>query len=91
MMRFCECGLIERESRHAIRVLDVDALKKKSPLASLLSAMFEKCAEGFGCERHAEAGMPPADEDRDIASLVLTVAGLARPPASYPHRSRGGS
>ena len=42
MMRFCDCGLIERESRHAIRVIDLDALRKKSPLASLLSAVFEK-------------------------------------------------
>jgi hypothetical protein len=53
----CDSGLIERESRHAIRVMDIDALKKKSPLASLLSAVFEKgrdrqeislgrCAEG---------------------------------------------
>jgi hypothetical protein len=30
----CDSGLIERESRHAIRVMDIDALKKKSPLAS---------------------------------------------------------
>ncbi|MBR0842118.1 Crp/Fnr family transcriptional regulator [Bradyrhizobium liaoningense] len=91
MMRFCESGLIERESRHAIRVLDVDALKKKSPLASLLSAMFEKRAgrEEFGCERHAEAGMPAPDEERGVAPLVLTVGGLARPAASYPHSSRG--
>jgi CRP/FNR family transcriptional regulator, anaerobic regulatory protein len=42
MMRFCDCGLIERESRHAIRVIDLDALREKSPLASLLSAVFEK-------------------------------------------------
>ena len=42
MMRFCDDGLIERESRHAIRVIDIDALRKKSPLASLLSAVFER-------------------------------------------------
>src|ERR1700680_5302906 len=42
MMRFCDCGLIQRKSRHAIRVLDLDALRKKSLLASLLSAVFEK-------------------------------------------------
>ena len=48
MMRFCDCGLIERESRHAIRVIDLDALRRKSPLASLLSAVFEKetCRQG---------------------------------------------
>ncbi|MEA3083901.1 MAG: family transcriptional regulator, anaerobic regulatory protein, partial [Paraburkholderia sp.] len=32
MMKLCDSGVIERESRHAIRVMDVDALKKKSPL-----------------------------------------------------------
>jgi hypothetical protein len=89
MMRFCDSGLIERESRHAIRVVDVDALKKKSPLASLLSAMFEKRAgrqeAGFG--RHAEARTPaPTDEDHSVAPLVLTVAGL-RSPASDPSRA----
>ena len=40
MMRFCDCGLIERESRHAIRVMDLEVLKKKSPLSALLSAVF---------------------------------------------------
>jgi CRP/FNR family transcriptional regulator, anaerobic regulatory protein len=38
----CDSGLIERESRHVIRVMDIDALRKKSPLASLLSAVSEK-------------------------------------------------
>jgi CRP/FNR family transcriptional regulator len=37
MMRLCDSGIIERVSRHAIRVIDFDALRKKSPLASLLS------------------------------------------------------
>ncbi|WGD49470.1 Crp/Fnr family transcriptional regulator [Bradyrhizobium sp. CB1650] len=93
MMRFCDSGLIERESRHAIRVVDIDVLKKKSPLASLLSAMFEKRAgrEELGFERHAEASAPaPVDEDHSVAPLVLTVAGLARSPARYPYSSRGG-
>ena len=40
MMKFCDVGLIERESRHAIRVVDFDALKKKSPLSALLSSFF---------------------------------------------------
>jgi CRP/FNR family transcriptional regulator, anaerobic regulatory protein len=40
MMKFCDSGLIERESRHAIRVLDLEALKKKSPLATWLSSLF---------------------------------------------------
>lgn len=40
MMRFCDCGLIERQSRHAIRVVDLDELSKKSPISSLLFAVF---------------------------------------------------
>jgi CRP/FNR family transcriptional regulator, anaerobic regulatory protein len=42
MMRFCDCGLIERVSRHAIRVIDFNALKHKSPISSLLSEVFMK-------------------------------------------------
>jgi len=42
MMKFCDRGLIERESRHAIRVVDLDALKKRSPIASLMSEVFER-------------------------------------------------
>jgi CRP-like cAMP-binding protein len=42
MMKFCDSGLLERKSRHIVRVVDLDALKKRSPLASLLSAVFEK-------------------------------------------------
>ena len=57
MMRFCDCGLIERESRHAIRVIDLDALRKKSPLASLLSAVFEK----EGCRQGAAFGAAPIE------------------------------
>lgn len=94
MMRFCDSGLIERESRHAIRVVDIDALKKKSPLASLLSAMFDNRAGRERCvfERHAEVCTPAAtDESRSIAPLVLTVAGLTGSSARQPHSSRRGS
>jgi CRP/FNR family transcriptional regulator len=42
MMRFSDLGLIEREGRHAIRIIDLEALKEKSPLAPLLSVVFEK-------------------------------------------------
>ena len=42
MMKFCDIGFIERESRHAIRIMDLEALKKMSPLAALLSAVFMK-------------------------------------------------
>ena len=40
MMRLGEQGLIERLSRHAIRVTDVDALMRASPIASLLSKVY---------------------------------------------------
>lgn len=55
MMRFCDCGLIERVSRHAIRVVDLDALRKKRPPASLLSAVFEKgrCRQEVSFARYA--------------------------------------
>lgn len=44
MMKFCDAGLIQRVSRHAIRVIDLNGLRRKSPLATLLSATFEKRA-----------------------------------------------
>jgi CRP/FNR family transcriptional regulator len=67
MMRFCDCGLIERVSRHAIRVNDFRALKEKSPIASLLVEVFMKvdgsqdetfelAAEGNIFRGHANVG-----------------------------------
>jgi CRP/FNR family transcriptional regulator, anaerobic regulatory protein len=41
MMRFCDAGIVERVSRHAIRVRDIDALRTQSPLAAMLSTMLE--------------------------------------------------
>ena len=38
MMKFAALGLIERISRHNIRVLDIDGLRTRSPLARLLTA-----------------------------------------------------
>jgi CRP-like cAMP-binding protein len=38
MMKFAALGLIERMSRHNIRVLDIDGLRTRSPLARLLGA-----------------------------------------------------
>jgi CRP/FNR family transcriptional regulator, anaerobic regulatory protein len=40
MMRFCDFGIIERHSRHAITVTDLNTLKNMSPLSSLLSSVF---------------------------------------------------
>ncbi|HSV25967.1 MAG TPA: Crp/Fnr family transcriptional regulator [Xanthobacteraceae bacterium] len=42
MMKFSDLGLIKRVSRHLIRILDIERLRKISPLAPLLSAVFEK-------------------------------------------------
>jgi CRP/FNR family transcriptional regulator, anaerobic regulatory protein len=42
MMKFCKLGLIERAGRHTIRILNVGELRKRSPLAPLLSTVFEK-------------------------------------------------
>ncbi len=58
MMRFSDLGLIERESRHAIRILDLDALRRKSPLASLLSTVFEKRSLRRWAYSTAEAETP---------------------------------
>jgi hypothetical protein len=95
MMRFCDCGLLERENRHAIRVTDLDALRKKSPLASLLSAVFEKEKywRQVSTGRYMERGtsMPSVREDNGVVPLVLTTgAALARCRADYPYASRRG-
>ena len=76
MMRLCDCGVIERVSRHAVRVIDLDALRKKSPLASLLSAIFEKenCWQKISSRRYAKgiASMPSAHEQGIIPAVVTT-------------------
>lgn len=70
MMRFCDSGLLERENRHAIRVIDLGALKKKSPLTSVLSAVFEKasCWRQVNARRYAErsASMPSIHGDNHV-------------------------
>jgi CRP/FNR family transcriptional regulator len=84
MMRFCDYGLIERESRHAIRVVNLDALKKKSPLASLLSLVFENSFRPeTPFERHAERNIlfPPVDEPVPYHIPVRnTLINMARVP-----------
>jgi CRP-like cAMP-binding protein len=94
MMRFCDCGLLERESRHAIRVVDLDGLKKKSPLASLLSTVFEKTKirrqDGTGCYPERSAAMPSIHEANGIVPLVLTTGALSHSRSGYPYASRRG-
>jgi CRP/FNR family transcriptional regulator, anaerobic regulatory protein len=86
MMKFCDSGLIERESRHAIRVMDIDALKRKSPLASLLSAVFEKgrCPQenSFGRYPEGNASMP-VHENHAVIPPVVTAGPLSRSSASH--------
>ncbi|MGB9653876.1 MAG: helix-turn-helix domain-containing protein, partial [Pseudolabrys sp.] len=91
MMRLCDSGLIERHSRHALRVIDLEALRRRSPLASLLSAVFERsdgqesgsasCVEG-------SASVPSKHEDHGLIPLVVTGARLSRSSAKYPYASR---
>jgi CRP/FNR family transcriptional regulator len=92
MMRFCDCGLIERESRHAIRVIDLDALRKKSPLASLLSAAFEKesCRQEISFGRYAEgrASMPSVQEDLCVVPPIVTTGPSSRSGTEPPYASR---
>jgi CRP/FNR family transcriptional regulator, anaerobic regulatory protein len=77
MMRFRALGLIERATRHAVRVIDLDGLRKKSPLAPLLSALFERRgsrpASGFA--HHAEGTEPkPSDyTDRTVIRRHVTT------------------
>lgn len=50
MMRLSDQGLIERVSRHAIRVVDFEALKNASPIAALLSEVFFTENEAHNCD-----------------------------------------
>jgi hypothetical protein len=42
MMRFCGCGLIDRVSRHAIRITDLDAEEQISSCAFAVSSIREQ-------------------------------------------------
>jgi CRP/FNR family transcriptional regulator len=94
MMRFCDSGLLERENRHAVRVVDLDALKKKSPLASLLSAVLEKAKTQLQASTGSCAGKGAATssvhEHNGIVPLILTNGALSRSRSGYPYASRRG-
>jgi CRP/FNR family transcriptional regulator len=84
MMRLCDCGVIQRQSRHAIRVVDLDGLKKKSPLASLLSAVFEKGSyrQEVGVGHYAEkAALSSVQETHGVIASVLASGPLSSPLA----------
>jgi CRP/FNR family transcriptional regulator len=87
MMRFCDRGLLERENRHAIRVIDLDALRRKSPLASLLSAVFERerCQRQVFAERYAERNpsMPSVHDNNGLVPAALTTGALSHSRAGH--------
>ena len=69
MMKFRALGLIERTSRHAVRILDLDGLRRRTPLAPLLSAVFERQTRqpSFGF-------IPRPNEARPCPSTALTAS-----------------
>jgi CRP/FNR family transcriptional regulator, anaerobic regulatory protein len=86
MMRLCDSGLIERHSRHSLRVVDLDSLRKRSPLAPLLSSVFE----GRGGRQEVGSGLcagsaavSSGDEDHDFIPLVASAG-------RNPYAARGG-
>jgi CRP/FNR family transcriptional regulator len=87
MMKLCDCALIKRENRHALRVIDLDGLRKRSPLASLLSAAFEKGSvrQAIGVGRCADtnASPRPVHENHRLCPLVVPTAQVSRASAEY--------
>jgi hypothetical protein len=71
MMKFCKLGLIERAGRHTIRILNVGELRKRSPLAPLLSAVFEKTLgeRGVCLDRRME-GNASITVDRESLAII---------------------
>lgn len=93
MMKFCDCGLIERESRHAIRIIDLGALKKKSPLSTLISAIFIKNddpSEVIGLPAKRIEHFTSAYESFDVILPAGVTSTFARSGTEHPSASRGG-
>ena len=61
MMKLCDARLIERLGRHSVRILDFEGLKRRSPIASMLSGVFLKADEAI------DVGRPPAAAMREPA------------------------
>jgi CRP-like cAMP-binding protein len=78
MMSLCDSGVIERENRHAIRVLDLEALKKKTPIAALMSAQLAK-----------QADAQPAPSILPRAALSLREPASAFSPSSFEGQREG--
>ena len=92
MMKFCDSGLIERESRHAIRVLDLEALKKISPLSTLLSSVFKKEDDPPEIPGLAARRIEPFTPayDSPYALLPVIASALTRSGTEHTSASRGG-
>lgn len=84
MMKFSDCGIVERLSRHSVLVKDLPALQKKSPISALLSdvftRMYDKQAEVFSpgdgsnelTARIADRGR--ADAPDSLSRVALSAA-----------------
>jgi hypothetical protein len=87
MMRFCDCGLIERESRQAVCVINLDALRKISSCIFAVSGIREI---SFGRYAERDASMPSAHENHGVIPPVVTAGPLSRSSAEHAYASRGG-
>jgi CRP/FNR family transcriptional regulator, anaerobic regulatory protein len=93
MMKFCDSRLIERESRHAIRIIDLEALKKISPLAPLLSAVFMKDDSRTEIPALAARRIEPLTPAYESPCAILppgVASALTRSGMEHPAASRGG-
>jgi CRP/FNR family transcriptional regulator, anaerobic regulatory protein len=93
MMKFCDSRLIERESRHAIRIIDLEALKKISPLATLLSAVFMKDDSRTEIPALAARRIEPLTPAYESPCAILppgVASALTRSGMEHPAASRGG-
>ncbi|RBP07138.1 CRP-like cAMP-binding protein [Roseiarcus fermentans] len=81
MMKFSDGGVVERVSRHAIRVKDLPALQKKSPIAGLLAEVVGRMhaprADLCLPEARAETALRGADCDRTGAHGLAARAPLS--------------
>jgi CRP/FNR family transcriptional regulator, anaerobic regulatory protein len=93
MMRFSSLGLIKRVDRHAVRIIDVDGLRRKSPNVPLLAGQFgmRDGLDGAGLARRAEAGTPIASTCTMASSCsehdCRFMAQQPRQPTGTVHRS----
>ena len=91
MMKFCNLGLIERAGRHTIRILNVEELRKRSPLAPLLSAVFEKGLGQHGVcfDRGVEMNATIASGQGTLTIIRRSVTAMVRsfPPGTLQQGS----